>query len=325
MWSRLCRFRLKMGASEEPAPRRLTAHSVLTIVGGVLVVGAVAWVTKHGVRAAVERPIYRQIADGFPSDDALGASDEFWAATHSACLLSAYEDGAPYHVDCDAWATPPPGLDNTTCAKPDTYMVERCAERAWCRRLCGETLRTHEARGRRRTGARARARARERERARSPRASSRSPPAPQVALCAFEHLSDLPATCAAVAAWPAGDGAAEAAAAAAARRRLREDDEYAVPCDHFAYCHFCDAECRKLVNPTIRVHHLLSVAKGQLDDDGMAGARRAPRARAATAARISRDARLRPTSRSVGRHPAVCSPGGALRLRWAIVRRAEPR
>ena len=160
MWSRLCRFRLKMGASEEPAPRRLTAHSVLTIVGGVLVVGAVAWVTKHGVRAAVERPIYRQIADGFPSDDALGASDEFWAATHSACLLSAYEDGAPYHVDCDAWATPPPGLDNTTCAKPDTYMVERCAERAWCRRLCGETLRTHEARGRRRTGARARARAR---------------------------------------------------------------------------------------------------------------------------------------------------------------------
>ena len=73
----------------------------------------------------------------------------------------------------------------------------------------------------------ARARARERERARSPRASSRSPPAPQVALCAFEHLSDLPATCAAVAAWPAGDGAAEAAAAAAARRRLREDDEYA--------------------------------------------------------------------------------------------------
>ena len=148
---------------------------------------------------------------------------------------------------------------------------------------------------------------------------------PQVALCAFEHLSDLPATCAAVAAWPAGDGAAEAAAAAAARRRLREDDEYAVPCDHFAYCHFCDAECRKLVNPTIRVHHLLSVAKGQLDDDGMAGARRAPRARAATAARISRDARLRPTSRSVGCHPAVCSPGGALRLRWAIVRRAEPR
>ena len=311
-----------MAADSSPAPRRLRADSVLTIIGGVLVVGALAWATKRGVRGGLERPLYRQIADGFPSDDALGASDEFWAATHAACLLSAYEDGAPYHVDCDAWATPPPGLDNTTCAKPDTYMVDRCAERAWCRRLCGATLRTHEARLRASGLTRW-----EEDIARARRATeglqrARVVSCPQVALCAFEHLSDLPATCAAVAAWPADDGAVEAAAAAAARRRLREDDEYAVPCDHFAYCHFCDAECRKLINPTIRVHHLLSVAKGQLDDDGMAGAW-VSRARAATAARISQATRSRdrpPGPCSVGRHPALRSSGAALCLRWAIVR-----
>ena len=175
--------------------------------------------------------VYVDVAQSIAGDD---GPDEYWGATEMACLSQAYESTEPVHFTCEEFMGAVP--DNTTCADPDQYMVDHCRNDAWCSSLCPDDLARH-----------------------------------TVALCVFNALSHMDETCA----W-----VEEQENLQRQRRNLLRsphqqaleghDEANEVMCDRVAYCNICGDECRRLINPTIRMHHLASATHGKEDDDGKA-------------------------------------------------------
>ena len=176
------------------------------------------------------RTVQKDIAQFFPNDD---GPDSYWGATEMACMQQEYESTDPYHFSCDEFLGVMP--DNTTCADPDSYMVKRCQEDSWCRALCPDDLSRH-----------------------------------TVALCAFTALSDMPSTCEWVRERSARMKRRGLLRSEVAQEGSSSNEANEVMCDRVAYCNLCGDQCRRLINPTIRSHHLASMLHGREDDDGKA-------------------------------------------------------
>ena len=209
----------------------------------------VSFASKSAPRLVrIQWTVHNDIAETIVNDD---GADAYWGATEMACVTQAYESADPYGFSCDKYIGITP--DNKTCADPDQYMVDRCRNEPWCSALCPQDLERH-----------------------------------TVALCAFTALSNMTATCE----WVDE----QLHSSVLGRRQLRssfsssgssispktmriESEEIEetsnneaneVMCDRVAYCNLCGTTCRKLINPTMRMHHLASMVHGREDDDGKA-------------------------------------------------------